>query len=333
MQPNFLHTVAGETPQGGGARSLCKSNMRPYPASGCSLVIAQYNGIHFASIITFFLAVSFFSFAANAQCQRNGAYDASEIANSMFFSTREQTKFAPGERHYPLASHATARYCFSRGCAGQLSVKWTDDEQIRLHYLRVSMVQNEDPSSELRFIKVATLQMETWLYARLRSLDTATVIGIMKRVAGHYGGSHSEDMTWVTSAMGSFDRFDKECATYAMEATQHLLVLANLGLIRHWNVTAPVYRYGIPGHWTAGLENRDTCEKYRFDLNVGASARYSLHVKGQDPALLVLENGKSYAFLFPAMDSNGIGRPTGNRDRVVPAGAFALKGPLPPVAR
>ena len=31
--------------------------------------------------------------------------------------------------------------------------------------------------------------------------------------------------------MGSHNRFDKECATYAMEATQHLLVLANLGLI------------------------------------------------------------------------------------------------------
>jgi hypothetical protein len=307
--------------------------MRPYPVSGCSPAIVQYNGIHFASIITFFLAVSFFSFTANAQCHRNGAYDASEIANSTFFSTREQTKFAPGERHYPLASHATARYCFSRGCAGQLTVKWTDDEQIRLHYLRASMVQNEEPSSELRFIKVATLQMETWLYARLRSLDSATVIGIMKRVASHYGGSHSEDITWVTSAMSSYGRFDKECATYAMEATQHLLVLANLGLLRHWNVTAPVYRYGIPGHWTAGLENRDTCENYRFDLNAGASARYSLHVKRQDPAILALENSRSYAYLFPAMDGNGMGPPAGHRRRDVPAGASALKGPLPPVAR
>jgi hypothetical protein len=307
--------------------------MRPYPVSGCSPAIVQYNGIHFASIITFFLAVSFFSFTANAQCHRNGAYDASEIANSTFFSTREQTKFAPGERHYPLASHATARYCFSRGCAGQLTVKWSDEEQIRLHYLRASMVQNEDPSSELRFIKVATLQMETWLYARLQGLDSSTVIGIMKRIAGHYGGARSEDATWITGAMGSHDRFDKECATYAMEATQHLLVLANLGLIRHWNVMAPVYRFGIPGHWTAGLENRDTCENYRFDLNTGASARYSFHVKGQDPAILALENSQSYAYLFPGIDGNGMGRPTGHRHRDVPAGSFALKGPLPPAAR
>ena len=156
--------------------------MRPYPVTGFLLAIVQDNGLHFASFITFFLALSFFSFAANAQCHRNSAYDASEIANSAFFSTREQTKFAPGERHYPLASHATARYCFSRGCAGQLTVKWTDEEQIRLHYLRASMVQAQDPSSELRFIKVATLQMETWLYARLQSLYSWTVIGIMKRL-------------------------------------------------------------------------------------------------------------------------------------------------------
>jgi len=109
-----------------------------------------------------------------------------------------------------------------------------------------------------------------------------------------------------------------------MEATQHLLVLANLGLLRHWNVTAPVYRYGIPGHWTAGLENRDTCENYRFDLNAGASARYSLHVKRQDPAILALENSRSYAYLFPAMDGNGMGPPAGHRRRDVPAGASAL---------
>ena len=63
-------------------------------------------------------------------------------------------------------------------------MKWTDEEQIRLHYLRASMVQNENSLSELRFIKVATLQMETWLYARLQSFDSSTVIGIMKRIAG-----------------------------------------------------------------------------------------------------------------------------------------------------
>src|SRR5215813_13056670 len=125
--------------------------MRPYPVLCCSLVIVQCKGKHFASFITFCVAVSFFSFTANSQCHRNAAYDASEIANSSFFSTREQTKFAPSERHFPLASHATARYCFSRGCAGQLTVKWTDEEQMRLHQLRASMVQDEDATSELRF--------------------------------------------------------------------------------------------------------------------------------------------------------------------------------------
>jgi len=307
--------------------------MRPYPATSCLPAIVQYNGIHFARFVTCFLAVAFLSFAANAQCHRDGPYNAFEIANSTFFSTREQTKFAPGERHYPLASHATARYCFSRGCAGQLIVKWTDAEQSRLHYLRASMVQNEDAASELRFIKVATLQMETWLYARLQGLESSTVIAIMKRIAGQYGGSRSGDATWITDAMGSHDRFDKECATYAMEATQHLLVLANLGLIRHWNVMAPVYRFGIPGHWTAGLENRDTCENYRFDLNTAASARHRFHVKGQDPARMALEDTQNYAYLFPGMDGNGMGRPTGHQHGDVPAGSFALKGPLPPAAR
>jgi hypothetical protein len=306
--------------------------MRPYPVTSWLLAIARYR-IHLASFITSFLALSYLSFPANAQCYRNGPYDASQIANSTFFSTREQTKFAPSERHYPLASQAAARYCFSRGCAGQLTVKWTDEEQARLRFLRASIVQNEDAASELRFIKVATLQMETWLYARLQSLDSATVVGIMKRIAGYYGGSRSEDLTWITNAMGSHDRFDKECATYAMEATQHLLVLANLGLIRYWNVMPPVYRYGVPGHWTAGLENRDTCENYRFDLNTAASARYRFHVKGQDPARLALEDSQSYAYLFPGMDGNGMGEPTGPRPREVPAGSFALRGPPPPGTR
>jgi len=308
--------------------------MRPHPVPGRSPAIVQHNGLLlFASIVAFLVAAPVFSFTAVAQCHRNGAYDPSEIADSTFFSTREQTKFAPGERHYPLASQATARYCFSRGCAGQLTVNWTDEEQIRLHYLRASMVQSEDPATELRFIKVATLQMETWLYERLRSLDPGTVTATMKRISGHYGGTPSEDTLWITRAMSSYDRFDKECATYAMEATQHLLVLANLGLLRHWNVTPPVYQYGVPGHWTAGLENRDTCENYRFDLNAWASARHSLHLKGQDPAMLALENGERYSHLFPAMDGNGMGRPTGRGRPDLPAGGFALKGPLPPAGR
>ena len=110
---------------------------------------------------------------------------------------------------------------------------WTEQEQYEVLQLRTSIVEKEDPSSELRFINVATLQMETWLYKRLRDLDSGTVSEIMRRISGHFGGSRSDDMTWVTSAMVSHGRFHKECATYAMEATQHLLVLANLGLIQH----------------------------------------------------------------------------------------------------
>src|SRR5689334_16727936 len=106
----------GRNRPGRGAQSLYESNMRPYPVTSWLLAIARYR-IHLASFITSFLALSYLSFPANAQCYRNGPYDASQIANSTFFSTREQTKFAPSERHYPLASQAAARYCFSRGCA------------------------------------------------------------------------------------------------------------------------------------------------------------------------------------------------------------------------
>lgn len=262
--------------------------------------------------------MTFFCVAARAQCHKSGAYHPYEIASSTFFSTREQTKFAPEEPHYPLAAGASARYCFSRGCTGQLTVRWTEQEQNHLRQLRATIVGKETPLFELRYIKVATLQMEAWLYRRLRNLDSETVSRIMRRAAGHYGGSQSDTMTWMTDAMGSYSRFDKECATYAMEATQHLLVLANLGLIQHWNITAPVYRYGIPGHWTAGLENRDTCENYRYDFNSRASSRYDLHVRGQNPAALALQNPQGYSYLFPAMDGNGIGVPTGRRRPVAP---------------
>ena len=272
--------------------------------------------------------------AAAAQCDRDGAYDRSEIAQSVFFSTREQTKFAPSERNYPLASNATARYCFSRGCTGQITVSWTEDEQRQLRLLREAIVKRENARSELQFVKVAVLQLETWLYARLRSLDQSVVNQTMRKISTHYGQSRSEDKSWITNAMSTFDRFDKECATYAMEATQHLLVLANLGLLRHWNVTAPVYRYGMPGHWTAGLENRETCERYRFDLNSRASLRHDLHAKGKDPAALNLENPRSYGHLLPGMDGAGMGRPTGRQRLEKPAGGFALGGPAsPPGAR
>ena len=256
-----------------------------------------------ASTLAILISMTVFGGAAQAQCRKNGAYDPYAIASSAFFSTREQTKFARSERNYPLPSGASARYCFSRGCAGQLTVLWTEQEQYELLQLRTSIVEKEDPSSELRFIKAATLQMETWLYKRLRNLQSGTVNQIMREVSGHYGGSQSADMTWVNSAMVSYGRFDKECATYAMEATQHLLVLANLGLIQHWNVIPPIYQN--QSHWTAGLENRDTCETYRFDLNFRASTRHALHVRGQNPADLVLQNPQRYSDLFPAIDRNG----------------------------
>lgn len=272
------------------------------------------------TMLTLVIALGSLSAAVQAQCHRTGSYDAQEIASSTFFSAREQTKFAPEERHYPLASGSTARYCFSRGCTGQLSVAWTEQELAHLRQLRASLVDKDGAAAELRFIKIATLQMETWLYKRLRNLDPGVVGQIMKRGSGNYSVAHSQSdhMNWMTTAMASYDRFDKECATYAMEATQHLLVLANAGLIRHWNVKAPVYRYGVPGHWTAGLENRDTCQNYRFDLNSRASARYDLHKRGQNPAALALQNPRQYGALFPGMDGNGVGRPSGRRAAAAP---------------
>ena len=248
--------------------------------------------------------------AAQPQCQSQGGYDPQEITSSTFFSTREQTKFATSERHYPIASGATARYCFSRGCTGQLTVTWTEAEQQQLRNLRATLVETETAALELIFIKIATLQLETWLYGHLLALDAGTAAKLTKRAEGYYGGSQSDSMAWLNKAMGSYDRFDKECATYAMEATQHLLVLANLGVIKHWNVTAPVYRYGVPGHWTAGLENRETCERYRFDLNSRASIRYEMHKRGQNPAAVAMRNPQSASHIFPGMDRNGSGRPT-----------------------
>lgn len=271
--------------------------------------------------------------ATGAQCSRSGAYDAGEIASSVFFSTRQQTKFAPSERHYPLAMGASARYCFSRGCTGQLTVEWTEDEQRRLLLLRQALVKQENAQSELAFIRVAVLQMETWLFSRLRGLDARVVSEIMRRISKHYGEPRTENASWVAEALSTSDRFDKECATYAMEATQHLLVLANLGLLKHWNVTAPVYRYGIPGHWTAGLENRESCERYRFDLNTRASARHDLHVKGKDPAALNIESDRNYSALLPGMDGAGMGRPTEPQRPDPLAGGYALKGPRSPDAR
>ena len=272
--------------------------------------LARKNTKQRAAVFPFFVSLLILSGTAHAQCVQDGAYNPDEIARSTFFRTREQTKFAPNERHYPLASGATARYCFSRGCTGQLSVSWTEEEQEELRQLRAGIMVEEGAASELRFIKIAVLQMETMLYRRLKALDSQTVRRLMERTAGHYGATNSDNMTWMTAAMASNDRFDKECATYAMEATQHLLILANLGLMRHWNVTPPVYRYGIPGHWTAGLENRNTCQKYRFDLNSRASSRYQLHARGENPAALALNNPQRYSYLFPGMDGNGYGEPS-----------------------
>ncbi len=313
--------------------------MRPVPvhcsdfglARSCRRIVATlFVGALFAVLISG--TTSRYAVAA-AQCARGGGYDPQEIVQSVFFTSRQQTKFATAEGHYPLAKNATARYCFSRGCTGQLVVTWTEDEQQRLIQLRDLIVKQETAKTELQFIKIATLQMESWLYARLRSLDQGTVTAIMRRIAGDYGGTNSDEAHWVTSTLSSFDRFNKECATYAMEATQHLLVLANLGLLKHWNVTAPVYRFGIPGHWTAGLENRETCERYRFDLNTRASQRYRLHLQGQDPAQLALGNGAAYGSLLPGMDGAGRGRPTQHGRPDTPPGLSALRGPKPEQVR
>lgn len=287
--------------------TIPQSNLLAKSLASTKRVASRRRAVNVLVSLVFVIA---FCASAQARCRKNGPYDPSEIAGSTFFTTREQSKFATSERSYPLASGGSARYCFSRGCSGQLTVNWTDQEQAQLRELRAMSVKIEDPSSELRFIKIATLQLESWLYKRLLGLNSATVSQIMKRVAGNYGHSQSEHMTWLAGSISSYGRFDKECATYAMEATQHLLVLANLGLIQHWNVKAPVYRYGIPGHWTAALENRDTCENYRFDLNSRASARFDLHVRGQNPAALMLQNPQGYGHLLPGMDGNGIGRPS-----------------------
>lgn len=240
--------------------------------------------------------------AADATCNVDRPYSPREIAASTFFTAREQTKFAPSERHYPLAEGANARYCFSRGCVGQLNVTWTEEEQYELLQLRAAMVDDNAPASELAFIKVAVLQMETWLYKRLSALDARAVDRLMQRTAASFGRTNSESLTWLPHAMESYGRFDKECATFTMEATQHLLVLANLGLLRHWQVLPPVYRFGFPGHWTAGLKNLQTCEAFRFDLNYRAEARHRLHVRGENPAALAHQDPRRYGNLLPTMD-------------------------------
>lgn len=271
------------------------------------------------------LLAALYAGESKAQCYSDRAYSPNEIAGSTFYSTREQTKFSPNESHYPLPRGAQARYCFSRGCTGQLEVRWSHNQVRYLQDLRARLVRSEDPKSELRFIKAATLQMEKWLYTKLARLDSATVQKLMARVARNYGSSGNEGMEWMTKTMGSYDRFNKECATYAMEASQHLLVLANLGLLQHWNVKAPIYRAGIPGHWTAGLQNRATCDIYRFDLNTSASARYSHHQRGSNPADLALRNPRQYSYLYPGMDHEGRGRATGRTrpKAVVPPTAVA----------
>ncbi len=296
-----------------------------FPASPSRLRASSHPRRTAAALLAAAILATASTRALADQCARDGAYDSAEISQSTFFATRQQTKFSPAEAHYPLAAGATARYCFSRGCTGQLSVAWTGEEQQRLRDLRATLVTTDDAQTELRFIRIAVLEMETWLYARLAALDQRTVDGIMRKVSKHYAETRSENAMWISEALGTSGRFDKECATYAMEATQHLLVLANLGLMRHWNVTAPVYRFGFPGHWTAGLENRATCERYRLDLNTRASARYSLHTSGKDPAALALSGDRNASNLLPGMDRAGSGRPT-NRP-APPAGGWALKGP------
>ena len=152
----------------------------------------------------------------------------------------------------------------------------------------------------------------------------------MRKVSKYYGEIRSENASWIADHVehvrslrqGVRDLRDGGDAAFAHPCKP--------GLARHWNVTAPVYRYGIPGHWTAGLENRESCERYRFDLNSRASLRHDLHVKGQDPATLNLASDRNYSSLFPGMDGAGMGRPTARQRPEMPTGSFALKGPRQP---
>ncbi len=162
------------------------------------------------------------------------------------------------------------------------------------------VVNSNDPHKELRFIKVAVLQMENWLRDK--------ALAHFKWRQGHNIAHESEssgEMAWVKKALASYSPMDKECVTYTMEASQHLMVLANLGLLKNWNVKPPEYRFGIPGHWTAALQNRDTCRVFRFDLNTRASTRESLMRQGENPALMLLRQPQRFGNIAPGMDYSG----------------------------
>jgi hypothetical protein len=106
----------------------------------------------------------------------------------------------------------------------------------------------------------------------------------------------SESTAWISKSYRSYDRFDKDCTTYAMEASQHLLVMANMGLIKNWTVRSPNYN-GY--HWTAALQNKSSCETYRFDLNTQGSSRERILQQGGNPAEIASRGSSN---LYPCMD-------------------------------
>lgn len=237
------------------------------------------------------------SAAAGQACYQGYAYNPAEMAASGFFSNRELTKFPSGRAHYPLAQGASARYCLSRGCSRQLNVQWSQREIGYLQSLRQQLGADSSPQNEMRFVRVAVLQMEKWLRERALRSNPQRAFGSSNRL-------RDDGMAWIDSALSSYGSMDKECVTYTMEATQHLLVLANMGMVQHWKVKPPTYRFGIPGHWTATVQNRATCQVLRFDLNTNASARESLMARGFNPASMALNNPRN-AYLFPGMDGQG----------------------------
>lgn len=246
-----------------------------------------------------FLLVLSTSIQLRANCDRGENFDSTEMAKSSFYSNRELTKFSNRSNSFPLPKANRARYCASRGCSQQLDVTWTGQELQALSDLRNKMGADQSDSAELRFVRVATLQMEKWLRDRIVRDGTKNTSHQVT------GGDGTE---WISKSLNSYSPLNKECVTYTMEASQHLMILANSGLVRRWNVKPPTYVFGIPGHWTATIQNRKTCQNYRFDLNTSASARENLMASGENPAAKALRDSR----LLPGMDNLGLGSHKGS---------------------
>lgn len=229
-------------------------------------------------------------------------YDPMEMASNSFFTNRELTKFARNRNHFPIADGARATYCFSRGCTGQVYLEWSANHVQQLQALRDRVVREENAASELLYLRLAVVQMEEWLTRRLKTVDTKALKDAVRRKGG-FGKTGGGDGDWVAQALASHGDDNKECVTYAMEATQHLMVLANLGLVKHHFVRKPYYVYGIPGHWTAALQSRETCQALRFDLNTSAGRRASLIASGRSPLAEIIDHRTHGREILPGYDS------------------------------